>query len=251
METKICKKCGLEKNIDDFRKTYEWYRNTCKDCEKKYREEHREHKNEVNRLYYENNKDKKKEYYLKHFDDIKKKNQDRRAANPKKYQLMSRKYYDNNKDEILKRGKIYRENNSELIQKRRQKYYQSNKAIIHEKQRIRRNEDPVYKLKGQVRRCLNDSFKKKGFRKSKHTEEILGLPLLEFYTYLLKTYKENYGKDWDGKEIVHVDHIIPLATAKTEEEVLKLCHYTNLQLLNAEDNMDKKDKLDWSVSNNE
>ena len=33
----------------------------------------------------------------------------------------------------------------------------------------------------------------------------------------------NYG--WD------VDHIIPLSSANTEEELINLCHYTNLQPL--------------------
>ena len=44
---------------------------------------------------------------------------------------------------------------------------------------------------------------------------------------------------YDNKEKVHIDHIIPLATAKTEEDVIKLCHYTNLQLLKAKDNLKK------------
>ena len=46
----------------------------------------------------------------------------------------------------------------------------------------------------------------------------------------------------------HIDHIIPLATAKTEKEVLDLCKINNLQLLTPEDNMSKKDKLDWSLN---
>ena len=34
-----------------------------------------------------------------------------------------------------------------------------------------------------------------------------------------------------------------------EEEVINLCHYTNLQLLKAKDNLCKNSKLDWRLEN--
>lgn len=46
---------------------------------------------------------------------------------------------------------------------------------------------------------------------------------------------------------VDIDHIIPLASAKTKDEIIKLCHYTNLQLLKHSDNLLKGDKLNWQV----
>ena len=80
-------------------------------------------------------------------------------------------------------------------------------------------------------------------------EKILGCTIEYFINYLIKTYENNYKEKWDWKYLknVHVDHVIPLASANTEEEVIKLCHYTNLQLLKAEDNLNKKDKLDWRI----
>lgn len=52
------------------------------------------------------------------------------------------------------------------------------------------------------------------------------------------------GVEWIGQPC-HIDHIIPLATAHTVEDVYRLCHYTNLRLLTPEDNMDKSDSLNW------
>lgn len=69
----------------------------------------------------------------------------------------------------------------------------------------------------------------------------------KFNEHLLKTYKNNYGEEWDGVEKVHIDHIVPLATANTEEEVIKLCHWTNLQLLKEKDNLYKRDKLNYII----
>ena len=49
---------------------------------------------------------------------------------------------------------------------------------------------------------------------------------------------ENYGYyGW------HIDHIIPLSSAKTEEELYKLSHFTNLQPMGASDNRKKGAKI--------
>lgn len=132
-------------------------------------------------------------------------------------------------------------------------YIKENKKAITKRQsawcKRKRNEDKLYKLKGQVRCCLRDSFRRKKYKKNSNSEKIIGCEWEFFINYLLNTFKNNYGYDWDGKEKISIDHIIPLATAKTEEEVIMLNHYTNLQLLKAEDNMQKSDKLDWELNN--
>ena len=48
---------------------------------------------------------------------------------------------------------------------------------------------------------------------------------------------------WDNRNKWHIDHVIPLSSANTEEEVLNLCHYTNLQPLWVKENLEKSNKL--------
>ena len=48
---------------------------------------------------------------------------------------------------------------------------------------------------------------------------------------------ENYG-DW------HIDHIIPLASAKSEGEMIALAYYKNLQPLWETENLSKNDSYD-------
>lgn len=208
METKICKKCGIEKDIKEFRNKFEKRLNKsylysyCKECEKKDLKE-----------YKINNKEKIAELSKKH---NKKYNSNREYHN--KYQ---KDYYKKHKDEISKKQNEYRAK--------------------------KRKKDYLYKLKEQIRSLIWIAYKHKGFLKSKKTEKILGCNFEDFHNHLLQTFRDNYGYEYNFKEEVHIDHIIPLATAKTEDEVTKLNHYTNLQLLKAKDNMEKRDKLNWKL----
>ena len=80
--------------------------------------------------------------------------------------------------------------------------------------------------------------------------QILGCSFEFFKNYLFENAKLRYP-DFEPKDFLesgkyHIDHIIPLVTAKTEEDVNRLCHYKNLQLLTKEDNLLKHDSLEWS-----
>jgi hypothetical protein len=87
-------------------------------------------------------------------------------------------------------------------------------------------------------------------RKLNRTEKILGCTIIQFKSHLQSQFQpwmswDNYGKyngelnyGWD------IDHIIPISSAKTEEEIIKLNHYTNLQPLCSKVNRYiKKDKI--------
>lgn len=53
------------------------------------------------------------------------------------------------------------------------------------------------------------------------------------------------GMSWGRFAEIHIDHIVPLSSAKNEQELEALCHYTNLQPLWAKDNQRKGCKPDY------
>ena len=66
------------------------------------------------------------------------------------------------------------------------------------------------------------------------------------------SFENNYKilfKNRDRSKKLHIDHVIPLSLAKTEEELIGLNHYINLQYLYDKDNLEKHDKLDWKLQN--
>ena len=219
MATKLCKKCNEEKEETNFRykkKGNKFYLYSyCKECEKKYAI---------------NNRDKKR--------------------------LVDKKYRDNHKEEIKRRrnSKLYYQEYKEKMKLYMSFYVpqwrKKNKDKIKQyiaKERIKIKNNELLYFKHRIRKQIARSFKCKGYYKKYHTDEIVGIPLKDLFVYLKKTYKDNYGYEWDGKELVHIDHIIPLSTATTEEEIINLCYYTNLQLLKAKDNLQKSNKLEWKL----
>lgn len=107
--------------------------------------------------------------------------------------------------------------------------------------RKRFNSDPIFKLKCNLRRSISHAFS--GKRKSKKSVILLGCSFEMAKTYLASLFQP--GMNWDNYGKWHVDHIIPLSTANSVEELEKLWYYTNLQPLWAKDNLHKSDKLNW------
>ncbi len=255
MDTKICNRCGKEKPITEFcyRKKENVYRNPCKDCKKEYLKEYakknKSRLTEYRKEYYDLNKDHKLEYqsnYRKNNEDtITEKRKKYNSSNYEKTKEYKKNYYLDNKEEIAKKFREYYESTKESRKEYRSNYYKNNKDKVNLYVRERKKSDKLFKLKHQVRNMLWESFNRRNKQKNRRSAELLGCDIDYFLAHLLKTYENIYGVEWDGKEKVHIDHIKPLATAKTEEEVIKLCHYTNLQLLKGEDNLSKGDKLNW------
>lgn len=227
MEKKVCNECNIEKSVNEYHKKKNGKYGVfavCKECRKK-----------INHIKWLNNENGIQEKYKEY------------SKNHKEQKLSSqRKYRENNKEKINTKGKVYYENNKEKESERVMNYYYKNKNYVLERNinynKNKLNEDSFFRLKTYVRNRIKKFLTINNMTKKNKTFEIVGCSPEKLKEHIERQFTE--GMSWEkiGKYI-HIDHIIPLSSAKTEEEVLKLCHYTNLQPLWAEDNLKKKDKL--------
>jgi hypothetical protein len=215
---KKCSKCNTIKEVSDFnrcRKHKDGLQYKCIECEKKTQ----------------------REWYLKN-----KSSHDEKSL--KKYYL--------NREPNLQYSSLYREKNKVKISEYQKQYYLNNKTtkLKQSSNWIKYNfkNDSIFKLKCVTRTLIHKSFKRglNGVNvKGKKTEQILGCTIKEFIKHLQSKFKpgmtfENHGQ---GKGKWNIDHIIPVSSAKTEEEIYKLNHYTNLQPLWWEENMAKGKRI--------
>lgn len=132
---------------------------------------------------------------------------------------------------------------SEYYKEYWKKYWRKRKEYLYKKHneyaKNRKQIDEIFKLQEQIRVLLCNVFKGRGKRKDSSIKAITGLTADELREYLSKTFLDRYGREWDGIESVNIDHIIPISLANTKEDVVTLCHYTNLQLLTEVDNRQK------------
>ncbi len=141
-------------------------------------------------------------------------------------------------------NKNYKENNSYLIKIKRKEYRLLNADKIRNDRKLynrkKRNSDSFFKLKSNISTLIRMSFNNKNIKKNTKTEKILGCSFESFKIHLESKFEpwmswDNYGNPKDGLLEINktwdIDHIEPISTAKTEEDVIKLNHHTNLQPL--------------------
>ena len=126
----------------------------------------------------------------------------------------------------------------------RRVYYETHGKELNAYRQARRISDSIYRLIACLRGRVASALRAGGYSKKSSTLDIVGCTLEELKAHLEKQFWS--GMTWENAGEWHVDHIIPLASAKTEGEVLKLCHFSNLQPLWADDNLSKNDRLDWT-----
>lgn len=152
------------------------------------------------------------------------------------------KYKINNQEKISDTLKKYRENNKEKLKLNDKKYRENNKDKIKLKNKNWRDKEhpPIYYLKNNISKGIMKSIKRKGYTKISRTHEILGCSYEEFKTYIESKFEDwmnwgNYGNPKNGilepNKTWDLDHIIAISTAITEEDIIRLNHYTNFQPL--------------------
>ena len=148
----------------------------------------------------------------------------------------------------------WRKNNSEHVSDYDKEYYLANKDSKRksnlEARKRRRKNNPLLKIQesysSSLRRAFQSIFKQKNVKSS----QVLGCTNEEFREFLeSKFYNhpitgEQMSFDNYGLYGWHLDHIVPISTAKSEEDVKQLSHYSNIQPLWAEDNLKKSNKYD-------
>ena len=233
-ETKVCSKCKETKSLSCFRKrktSKDGHRGVCKSCMNT--EENREKNNAY-----------KHDRYYKNLE--KSRQQGRNSYKKYREHILNyqKKYAEDNKEKIAEYQKKYAEDNKEKLKKYISDYLK--KTNYHAK---KYQNDPLFRLKCICRTSTRKAFNAIKKKKNAPSLKLLGCSWQELQQHLSAQF---YDRLETGEKMTlsnhglhgwHIDHIIPLDSAKTEEDIIKLCHYTNLQPLWAEENWRKGSKV--------
>jgi hypothetical protein len=208
MGTKICSRCKRELDSACFSKCCtrpDGLQMHCKECKATYFQNLSEESKRKRKKYAEDRKEELAAY-----------NKEYREKNAKKLQQASKQRYLETREVCIARTKEWAQNNKER-----------RLATMRVYSKNRRETDPLFRLATSVRRRMNKAFA--GVSRSKRTQHLLGCT---FEALLLYLGPRPYNVD--------LDHICPLAQARTVEEMEALCHYTNLRWLDSMENRYKK-----------
>jgi hypothetical protein len=103
--------------------------------------------------------------------------------------------------------------------------------------RKRQRSDPLFRLARALRKRVWIAFNRRSWTKRNSVSELIGADWSTVSAWIEERFKP--GMCWKNYGSWHLDHVKPLASAKSEADLLKLFHYTNLQPLWAVENLSK------------
>ena len=217
----------------------------------------KEKSREYRRAYYEKNRQKQIESSNKWSS----KNRDRVLLNGKKYYqenkekrlVYLKEWRSRNKDKISQLNKNWRSNNKERAALISKEWRAKNADKVREDKRLyfknRTASDPMFAMRRRLSRRLNLAISSNGYKKTSKMRDIIGCDWTDLIKHIESKFTE--GMSWDNRNLWHIDHIIPLSSAKSFDELVGLNHYSNLQPLWAIDNMKKGNRITIEKRTNE
>jgi hypothetical protein len=149
-----------------------------------------------------------------------------RSDNSSKCKEYFRQRYKNNPEKVKASCKKWLDKNKDKALTNRRRYDKERKL-----------KDPIYCLKKRLRCRTAKAFIRNGYPKESGTSDMLGCEW-----EVLKEHIESKfvaGMSWGNRNLWHIDHIVPLASANSLSQLIDLCHYSNLQPLWASENQIK------------
>ena len=102
---------------------------------------------------------------------------------------------------------------------------------------IKRMKKPLEVIMSKVRRRIYSIMKEKNYIKSKHCNEILGCSYEDYHKWII------FNLELDCYEEYHIDHVIPLSSGETIEQVLELSKWYNTIPTTPKYNLEKHARL--------
>lgn len=152
-----------------------------------------------------------------------------------------KKYYLINSEKLKKRRVDRYHEDTEKEQTRIKQYYRKNKEDIINKLKVKKRENVTLRVISNLRSRIVQFMKSKKIHKDNKTLDLVGCSVEFLREHLERQFKD--GMSWDNYGSWHIDHIVPLSSAHSTDDVNKLCHYTNLQPLWAYENLSKGGKV--------
>lgn len=166
-------------------------------------------------------------------------------ADPAKHALKNKLYREKYGDAIRAGSRAWYQANKEHCKAVGKAHYNANKQLYIEGNRRRTKErvknDPVFAMSQRIRNLIYVRINAGGYTKKSKSQDILGCSWEEFKRHIERQFLK--GMNWDNRGEWHLDHIQPIASAKTEEDVIALNHFTNVRPLWATENIRKSDTI--------
>jgi len=114
----------------------------------------------------------------------------------------------------------------------------------NDRERKRKKEDPIFKIKQNLKTRLATAIKRSRWNKTAKFNEYIGCSLEELKKHIEKQWE--IGMNWSNygryKNCWSIGYIYPLSLCKDVETAIKACHYSNLRPMWHQDNMKKSNK---------